>query len=271
MRSRDLRRGHPESAKADANRKRPNWLEVAGLLIGIATAGAAIFALTQGSDAHDRGAARLVLDDLIVRDVRSGPGPHPGFEVIVHNRGNRAAVIDRADLVVRHVYALQRCASQDDLPLSETYGLVLPAGARAGDRVSTHLHDQAGADEADRFKISLSVDVPSDERGTYFLFEVGLSLHDDARRSSLPVGAALVSLPFVPNEGEYYWSKQTASLLRNFETGEVTTRELFGASMPCWRSNTMVLRKALASTATRSKRLDAIARSLVTPSFSKLE
>jgi hypothetical protein len=250
-------------------------MEAAGLVIGVASVAVAIVALGGGSGSDSDGGARsnLAVVALNVRDVERGPNqPKAELEVILHNTGGRRVVIDRVALEVRNVYELRRCASQDDLPLSNTYGVVVPADAKTGEVLEAPLHQEVGADEADRFAIALSTRPVAGERGSLYLFELGVSLHSDGSHPSLPVGTALIALPQVPISGEYYWGKETAALIRGLAaTSPGYVRELRSFSMPCWQGNTVAMRRAFRVSASRSALLDGVAEELVAPRPSVLE
>jgi hypothetical protein len=214
--------------------------------------------------------ARLSVSSFRARDFNMGPHPNAHLEVILHNRGGTRAVVDEAIVKVDRVFAVKRCASQDDIPLSETYGLVLPHHAQSTSHV-VPLHDQVGPDEIDRFALSVSTHLSNRDPATYYLFRLSLELGNDSPRSPLPIGNALIALPIVPDQGEYFWTPTTVGLLRNFQTEGQTVREFWGQSMPCWRRNTKVLKKAFKAPAVQSAKLAAISRELIFPSFAKLE
>lgn len=264
-----------------AKRSRPTWVDIGGLMVGVASVIVAIVALGGGSKGNSsvstRGTANdsagLSLVDLYVRDSERGPGqPRPHVEITLHNLGARRVIIDRARIKIRRVYELRRCASQDDLPLSHTYGVALPVTARPGFTVEHRLHQQIGPDEADRFAISLSADTAGVRTGSLYLFELGIALRDDAPRATLPVGRIQISLPELPVPGEYYWTDETSTLVGGLATTSPGyVRELRTYSMPCWRSNTATLHKAFESPAVRSGQLESISGELVAPSFAALE
>jgi hypothetical protein len=257
--------------------KRPTWIEAAGLAVGIAGVGVAIVAVviplvTDGGNSASgkRDPAHLLVDSFTARDFMQGPHPNAHLEVLLHNTGGTLAVIDDAAIRVKRVFALRRCASQDDIPLSDTYGLVLPHRASPA-RHELQLHDQVSPDGVDRFAISVSTSLSARDPATYFLFRLEVDLRNDGPESPFPVGTALIALPTVPDQGEYYWTPKTVELLRGFQTEGRTAAEFWGESMPCWRRNTEVLRRALGVPAVRSANLDEISRELIAPSFAKLE
>ena len=213
-------------------RKRPTWVELAGLAIGAAGVAIALVAFvvpllttTNDSASGDAEPARLVVDNFAARDFDQGPHPNAHLEVILHNRGGVRAVVDGARVNVEEVYALERCASQNDLPLSETYGLVL---SHQPETRNLLLHDQVGPDEADRFAIALSTRLSRTSPGTYFLFRLHLDLKNDGSVSPLVVGTALIALPTVPDQGEYFWTPTTVELLSSFQTEGRTARGILG-------------------------------------------
>jgi hypothetical protein len=256
-------------------RRAPTWVEVAALLLAVAAILVPMLAISGKNSSsptpasHSR-PAKLKVDSLVVWDYGKGPHPKPHLEVILHNIGGTRAVVDGASVVVKAVSPVQRCASQDDLPLSDVYGAILPHHASPRPIV-VPLHDQVGPDGVDRFEILLSTPLSKPNPATYFLFRVELKLLNDSPEASLPAGTALVSLPEVPDQGEYFWNHQTIGLLKGFETEGLTARGLWAGAMPCWQGNTKILRQALNPPAVRSPEVASIANELVTPSFTKLE
>lgn len=256
---------------------RPTWVDIGGLLVGVVSAVVAIFALGGGPDSSSSSSnaakGKLSLVDTYVIDTERGPGqPRPHLEITLHNLGDRRIVIDRARIEIRRVYELRRCASQDDLPLSNTYGIALPVRRPPGTVLEPPLHQQLGPDEADRFALSLSADTRGGGRGSLFIFELDVSLSDDANPSNLHLGSLLIALPELPVPGEYYWGSETADLIRGLATTSPDyVRELRDYSMGCWRSNTEKLQTAFANRALRSAEMKAIADELVVPSSAAIE
>jgi hypothetical protein len=244
---------------------------VGGLVLAIVAFVVPLFTKSGAPASRDATPARLSVVNFSARDFLQGPHPNAHLEVILHNRGGTRAVIDGAIVKVVDVYAVKRCASQDDIPLSETYGLVLSHDAAASSRYVVPMHDQVGPDGVDRFAISVSTPLGSRDPATYYLFRLGLELRNDGPRSPLSVGTALIALPTVPDQGEYFWTPTTVGLLRDFQTEGETVREFWGQSMPCWKRNTEVLKNAFKEPAVQSAKLDAISRELISPSFAKLE
>jgi hypothetical protein len=151
------------------------------------------------------------------------------------------------------------------------YGLQIPADSNAGDVLELPLHQELGPDEADRFAIALSTKPLPTEPGSVYLFELTLSLRNDGPNSDLAAGRALIALPELPTVGEYYWGTGTAEMLRTWSKSEhFSARQMWGESMPCWRTNTHVLRRALSVEAVRSSNLNQIAAELATPSFAAI-
>jgi hypothetical protein len=262
-----------QQASDDRSSESPNWVEKTNLLLG-----AAVLAITIiGAGIHfsgtaGKGPSDLTLVGMTVRDIHRGSGSHGRLEIALHNTGDRLVVIDQARFEIRRIYRLPRCTTQGDLPLTNVYGIVLPIGAKPGDVVKAPLHQQVAADEADRFAISLSTKRPADGPAAVYLFEFDLALVNDGPQSPLVLGTVLASLPEMAASGEYFWTKKTVALLRNYENPEhLSPRERWGEAMPCWRSNTVVLGRALANPAVRAPELNALSDNLVTPSYSALE
>jgi hypothetical protein len=216
--------------------------------------------------------AKLTAVDLAVKDLpRFGEG-RARVEVTLHNMGNRRVVIDRADVEVRDVYELRRCASQDDIPISRSYGLPLPIEAKTGDVFSAPLHQQVGPDEADRFSIAMSTKPPANNPASLFLFKIDLSLQTNAPKPGLPLGDAVIGLPELPSAGRYYWTAETPQILERFLIGSPSyIGELRRFSMPCWRANTAALRQAAAVSAVRSQSLKEILAEVIAPNLQALK
>jgi hypothetical protein len=257
-------------AKRDVGAKgRPSWVEVGGLLVGIATVLIAFLALKgdSGGPAHSgHGRGNLKLVDVRVREGVA-PSPHVRVEIVLHNLGGGLVVVDQANLQVRRRYELPRCASQDDLPLSNTYGVPVPVQARPGNLVEAPLHQQIGPDDADRLAFSLSAKWPGDgATSTLYLFEFDLSLLTDQPRPEVSLGRVLVSLPHHPFAGEYFWGSDTEELIQGLAaTSPDYVKQLRNVALPCWRSNTRSLRQAFASSAALSPELEAVSAELVPP------
>jgi hypothetical protein len=256
-------------------RRVPTWVEVAALLLAAAAVAVPLVAISgNGSSSavvpKPVRPAKLKVDSVVVSDYGKGLHPKPHLEVILHNLGGTRAVIDAASIVVTEVAAVKRCASQDDIPLSAVYGAVLPHHPSSRP-VVVPLHDQVGPDGVDRFKILLSTPLGKPDPATYYLFHIKLTLLNDSPEAALPVASALVSLPEIPDQGEYFWNHQTIGLLKGFEAGGRPASELWAEAMPCWRHNTKILRRALAPPGVRSPEVASIADELVTPSFAELK
>ncbi|HEX3241282.1 MAG TPA: hypothetical protein VHR18_14235 [Solirubrobacterales bacterium] len=264
-----------QSKSVEDRVRRPNWVEKAGIGIAVVSVVVAVIALGNGSDesgTSDAAPSKLTVVDLMVRDAERSPQPRPHLEITLHNTGGKRAVIDGARVTVQRIFELRRCASQDDLPLTNTYGMSLPAEARAGQAFETPLHQQVGPDEADRFAIGFHTRPPADSPSSIFLFQIDIALRNDGPRPVLPIGTAVVALPELPLVGEYFWDRSTAEVIRGFAVTEPDyVRYLQRFAMPCWRSNTKALRQASSGSARHSALLEQISADLVTPNNSSLE
>jgi hypothetical protein len=223
--------------------------------------------------------------DLVVHNDRF-VDPPPRLEILLHNTGGQRAVLSRAKIEIRRVGSLRQCVSQGDLPLSTTYAATLPADASPGDVVEAPLHQQLGADEADRFAIALGVRAaPRSSRYTSrgreslpgpYLFELAISLVSDEGGRPLDVGSALVSVPFAPDAPVFYWDRASEGRLVRYDRAQERTAEELGQAPPwpppytskCWLSNTRTLRSMLSSNAKRSPTLEAVGSSIITPDMS---
>ena len=271
----DVGRRRRKPRQQDVNTKlsrRASWATILGVPIGVVAVLLAYLALVDddsGSVQISR-SPRLERVDLIVRN--SSPPHRAALEPIVHNGGRGRAVISKARIEILAVHPLPLCFTQGGFPLSEVYGARLPATADPGDVVETPLHQEIGPDQPDRFRIELGVisDETVDFRGLY-LFEVRVSLVHDGERQALSLGEALVSLPGVPGT-EYFLTAAEAKILDEaFNPKGIPVRRYWAAQMGCWRSNTRITRRALASPIARSPQMDAVDSGIVTPTFSALE
>ncbi|HSS42947.1 MAG TPA: hypothetical protein VLK37_10425 [Solirubrobacterales bacterium] len=252
-------------------------LAIAGVGLVVAVVALFVSSGSDGSGDESRAAeaatpGKLAAVDFAVHDVSPFEDGRAYLEVTLHNMGDRLVVIDGLQVRVRHVYKLRRCASQDDLLLSHVYGLTLPAGARDGETFETALHQQVGADEADRFRVGLSTKLPAGDPTSLYLFETKISLQTDGPRPNLPLGMAVTGLPELPTPGEYYWDHGTLEVLHNFVLGEPDyARYLLRSAMPCWRANTTALQEVGSGDKVRSKDLESVIDGLVEPFAGALE
>jgi hypothetical protein len=212
----------------------------------------------------------LVVVDTTIDNVTAQFRSHGRLEVMLHNTGGRLVVIDAMRFEIKHVYVLPQCASQGSLEVTHVYGVPLPRNAKPGQVIRAPLHQQVGPDEADRFAVSLSTE-RSRARTEVYLFDLRVSLLNDGPQSPLPIGRVLVSLPGMPNEGQYYWVRDTAAFLRQWASTDPSALDLWRMSMSCWRSNTKILRRALRGSGARSIALSQLEHRLVTPSLAAIE
>lgn len=268
-------------------RRTPTWIEVAGLLLALAaivvplavatggsSSGTAASATTPGGErtgqgGTDRPPAELKVDSFTAGDGH-GEHPHPTLEAVVHNFGGTRAVIDGARVDIEAVYELGRCAPQGDIPLSETYGVVLPHEVPT-EPLTVPLHDQVAPDGVDRLAIELSTQLSAAEPGTQFLYRLDVSLDNDGPDSPLPLGTAWVSVPRAPTGGEYFWTPEVIPVLKEYIVSGTTAAKVWGHSMACWRRNTAILRRTLRLRGVRSPLLQYASGPLVEPSLAKLE
>ncbi len=216
-------------------------------------------------------ASHLEPVSMTVREIHKPYQRHARLEVTFHNTGGQLVVVSEARVRIRRVYELRPCFPQGDLPLSNTYGVLLPIDARPGALVRVPLHQQIGADEADRFGILFGARANGkrEVEGTY-LFELDIALVTDGPRSPMSLGQALVSLPELPYPGNYYWGDKTAEFIAVTYPHIQGKRSFRRHSMPCWKRNTTTLRNALSGPAVRSPELGAISETLVAPSISAI-
>jgi hypothetical protein len=267
------------------------WVTIIVAPFAVVAAMIAIIAYIDGSGGDSPPApslAHVEPVDLVVHNGAAAESP-PRLEILLHNTGDQRAVISRANIEIRRVGLLRQCFSQGDLPLSTTYAATLPANAAPRYVVQAPLHEQLGADEADRFAVKLGVraDPASSSysiRGVpslagLYLFEIAISLVSDEGGQPLGVGRALVSLPFAPEPFGFYWDGASLGRLRQYSLAEAKSHEELGNSIPswpppwtkkCWFSNTRILTSMLSSHAKRSPTLEAVSSSIIIPDMSLL-
>lgn len=267
------------------------WATVIGLPVGAVLGILALVNLGGGDSPPAPSLAQVEPVDLVVHNGGATEAP-PRLEILLHNIGDKRAVLSRANIEIRRVGLLRQCFSQGDLPLSTTYAATLPANAAPGHVVQAPLHEQLGGDEADRFAIGLGVRADP-AKSSYsmggkqnlpglYLFEVAISLISDEGGQPLSVGRALVSLPVAPEPFGFYWDRPTMEQLVQYDREVERNRKAAGdptSSPPwppawtkkCWLANTKTLRGMLAADAERSPTLTAVGNSIITPDVSLLE
>ncbi len=289
------RRGKGRVRSRLASLKKPTswegWATVIGLPLG-AVLGILALVHAGGSDSPPAPSlAQVEPVDLVVHNGDATEAP-PRLEILLHNIGDKRAVLSRANIEIRRVALLRQCFSQGDLPLSTTYAATLPANAAPGHVVQAPLHEQLGGDEAGRFAIGLGVRADPAKssysiRGKQnlaglYLFEIAISLISDEGGQPLSVGRALVSLPSTPEPLGFYWDRPTVKQLVQYDQAVDRGDEVVGSSTSfppwppawtkkCWFANTKILRSMLSSDAKRSPTLKAVGNSIITPEPSLLE
>lgn len=188
------RRPHTNGPLRDAGRleRRANWAVIVGLPIAVATLAVAIVAL---SDHGDRAVAQKVdLEDVALTVYNGVPGERvrgtsgePELEVTLHNVGNQLSVARSVRIKVQEVAVLKHCYSAGVMPLGGRYGITLPASLTPGQVVEVPIHEQLAAEEADRFKLPISV-VGRAAVARIYLLRLGVSLLHDIDRRPLPLG-----------------------------------------------------------------------------------
>jgi hypothetical protein len=236
---------------------------VAGTFLGLASLAVALAAALgwfnpSPPPPHLRAEQMLVLEPNESR--------RPEVQVTVLNTGGTTALIKSASLKILHILASPICASQGEVPLSETYQAVLPRtfSDATANVVTVPLHDEARPGGSDRFAISLSV-APGSSAEKYVtrLYQVALSIvsGSDARRTQ--IGRFLISLPYRPTANEQYWTHELAAYSQTrlrYQLGPELPR-----AMKCYRTNTAQLKQALKLGGVRSPGLERVQSELVTP------
>lgn len=266
------------------------WATVIGLPVGAVLGILALIHAGGGDSPPAPSLAHVEPVDLVVHNGGTTEAP-PRLEILLHNTGDKRAVLSRANIEIRRVRLLRQCFSQGDLPLSTTYAATLPANAAPGHVVQAPLHEQLGGDEADRFAIGLGVRADP-AKSSYsvggkqnlaglYLFEVAISLISDEGGQPLSVGRALVSLPFAPEPFGFYWDRPTVERVVAFDRGVERSRKAsLDSPFPpwppawtkkCWFANTKTLRSTLSSNAKRSPTMEVVGNSIITPNPSLLE
>lgn len=261
------------------------WAQIIGVVVGIAALGVAIYAIVtssegDGGEASGQNPRQAGLRSVGLSVNNGFAGKRQGIELLLQNAGTGRSVVNQAQIEVKRVDLLPLCFTQGELPLSERYGARLPTDAHPGETVEVPLHQQLAADRADRFELALGLDpnpaelnVEGQLPGVY-LFELDVSVTSDGKERPLEIGKALISLPELPSPaGVYLWSPGTARFLATgFGNPDGrSAEELWEEHMPCWRENTVAVRRALAGSAARSPRMDALGREVLTPSYAAIE
>jgi hypothetical protein len=224
-----------------------------------------------GSSSHAMSgrAPRLQSIDLVVHN-NLDPA-HSRIEVILHNVGTGRSIVKGVVLHILHVTQLGICTTQGDLPLSETYDVLLPSHPSPGQNITVPLHEQLASDEADRFALSPAVsgdtteELPKVSRHIY-IFQLNLSILHDTDTAPVNAGDVLIALPNVPTVDEYFLTKEhvtpsfRAKRMRQFGANYFTEFE------PCWRANALKIKLALALPGERSEEFtDAVSQMVVLP------
>jgi hypothetical protein len=197
--------------------------------------------------------------DLVIRDPmwKGETLVPPAAEITVHNVGGRRSVATRLDVTVEDSAVINACHTEGGaVELSATYDLTLPLQPAAGTEFRVPISQQQAADEADRFALRLGV-AQKDESKKMYVYRLTFALEADGNPERLPVGSAVVSLPWTPDnrDAAYYWSKQ-------FEDG-TNSLDWLGAAeaartTQCMKSQSLVLGKLLAAGGELSPELAAV-------------
>jgi hypothetical protein len=235
----------------------------------IGTALAAITLVVSLSSSASSGPRRasppqLQLVNLVVYNNHN----RPRVEVILQNHGQERSIVKEALVRVLHVAQLKLCASQGELPLSETYNVLLPSSAKPGQTIAAPIHEQLAGDEADRFDLSFAVSGESTvatfklpER--IYVLQLGLALRHDNDPTPIPLGKVLLALPTVPSAGEYFETSAHEAPAYRAWAASTFGADYYAEHEACWRANTLELKPALALSGKRAAELTSETSQLV--------
>ncbi len=153
------------------------------------------------------------------------------------------------------------------MPLGGRYDITLPASPEPGQAIEAPIHEQLAAEEANRFKLTMTV-AGQAVLSRIYLVRLDLSLLHDVDGRPLPLGEVIMALPAVPKEEGFYLTPRL--LTPAYRAMHSREEEEFGFSFynslaPCWRSNGLALKKMLAHTGQRSAGLQKAATEAVIP------
>jgi hypothetical protein len=192
--------------------------------------------------------------DLVVDNTLNGK---PRIDVTLHNVGTGRSIVKRAQVRIRRFLAIDRCYTQGDLPIGQTYDFRLPTRPSGGEVIVAPISRQLPVDGADKFALSLGTDgtrpgeMPADARVRLYQLDVSV-LHDDQGTRPLQLGTVLVSLPSIPISSQYY---STSTIEASWNTVKDFPADRV---LPCWRANNKNLSAFLSLTGERSPQLAAV-------------
>jgi hypothetical protein len=208
-------------------------------------------------------AARIETRDLVLQnpDYPRGKQPAAQLEVVLHNVGERTAVLNRAVAEIEAYVHLDTCYLQGDLSIAKTFGIVLPRRPHEGQRVTSEpLRRQLAPDEAERlaFRFKLepqyyTVDgerreAPMGGHEDKWVYRLRMRFKHDDGRTSEPTESMIVSLPTGPTSAQL-WTREDVG-----NPGGL----LPPASVRCMRENSRALKRFLAAPAQRTAELKAL-------------
>jgi hypothetical protein len=269
-----LRNGHRRAASdvpqgAERGSRLTRWASWAGIVAAVAAVvgiGLTIRAdVSSGTPHAPRHAPQIESVDVEV--------PNPGrserseVQVILHNVGNERTIAKRVIVHILHAAHVTLCFSQGTLGLSERYNVQLPYFPTPGQIVEVPIHEQLAAEEADRFALSFGFE-PGGVAGrpSIYLYQLELTVLHDLSPVPVRLGKVLLALPSSPESDEFFWTKELGTASARRRSTSVWGAGYYAKLMPCWRSNSLVLKQFLALAGERSPALSAVASRLVVPS-----
>lgn len=195
------------TGKIDRRERQPSkwaWLSSGFVVALIGLLGALIPRYIHGSP---RPTPALELDSVSVESYaeihpNSSPSGPVTLDFKVHNTGEQIAVITDVRIRVQQFMDLplyqsqssaSRASSQNALPVSASYGFVMPLSV--GGNYDISISDQVEPDQADRFQASLRLPSGGTSSNTdIYLYRVHLTLLYGGSRT-LDAGEAIFSLP----------------------------------------------------------------------------
>lgn len=173
----------------------------------------------------------------------------PLLTMVIHNLGNRRAVITRVRLTIEESVTVHECAGIGGAyTTSAVYDVVLPSRPAEGQVLTQRVGHEIGSDEVDSFSILLGL---ADDLETH-LYRIRVAMIYDSGHT-LEVGTAVVSIP--RDLSSDYFSPEF----------EVSLDKIAGAREsrdPCVRENALAVAEFLRGPGVRSSAMVAITEAL---------
>jgi hypothetical protein len=196
--------------------------------------------------------ARSVTSEAVgefVREAGYGIETPPLLTMVVHNLGDRRAVITQVRLTIEESVTVRECAGIGGAyTTSAVYDVALPIKPADGQALTQRVGQEIGPDEVDSFSILLGLE---DALETH-LYRIRVAIIYDAG-NTLDVGTAVVSVP--RDLSSDYFSLDF----------EISLDKIAGARKsgdPCVRENALAVAEFLRAPGVRSPAMEAITEAL---------